>query len=68
MAKRGCSICHVDGTIALILVVFMVAVAVLAPFFGAESRPAWLDVDRKPRFRMVGSMRRDDWQSSDFDR
>jgi hypothetical protein len=52
----------------LILSVFIVAVAVLAPIIGADSRPGWQRVDRKPRFRMCGSMRREDWPPSEFDR
>jgi hypothetical protein len=57
-----------DQTMGLILSVFIVAVAVLAPIIGADSRPGWQRVDRKPRFRMCGSMRREDWPPSEFDR
>ena len=46
---------------AIILVGVLFFVIVGGPLFGAESRPGWLDVDRKPRFRMVGSMRLEDW-------
>jgi hypothetical protein len=57
-----------DGVIALILVVVMLVVIVGGPLIGAESRPAWLNVDRKPRFRMIGSMRPEDWPPSEFKR
>jgi hypothetical protein len=50
-----------DGTMALILLGVLLFAAVGGPLFGAEARPGWLDVDRKPRFRMVGSMRPEDW-------
>jgi hypothetical protein len=50
-----------DGTVAIIPLGVLLFAMVGGPLFGAESRPAWLDVDRKPRFRMVGSMRREDW-------
>jgi hypothetical protein len=50
-----------DETMALILMAVLLFACVAAPFFGAESRPAWRDVNRKPRFRAVGSMRRSDW-------
>jgi hypothetical protein len=53
------------GTMALILIVVMVLVIVGGPLFGADSRPAWRNVDRKPRFRMAGSMRPEDWPSSE---
>jgi hypothetical protein len=58
----------VDGTMALILGGVLLFVIVAAPFFGAESRPAWLNVDRRPSFRMVGSMRPEDWPPSEFKR
>jgi hypothetical protein len=57
-----------DGTMAIILVAVMLFVIVGGPLFGADSRPAWLDVNRKPRFRMTGSMRPDDWPPSEFKR
>jgi hypothetical protein len=57
-----------DGTMALILGGVLLFIAIAAPFFGAESRPAWLNVDRKPSFRMVGSMRPEDWPPSEFKR
>lgn len=53
---------------AIILVAVMLFVIVGGPLFGADSRPAWLDVNRKPRFRMTGSMRPDDWPPSEFKR
>jgi hypothetical protein len=57
-----------DGTIALILAAFLLFVIIGGPLFGADSRPAWRNVDRKPRFRMVGSMRPEDWPDSEFRR
>ena len=57
-----------DGTIALILAAALLFAAIGGPLFGAESRPAWRNVDRKPKFRMVGSMRPEDWPPSDFKR
>jgi hypothetical protein len=46
----------------------MLFVVVAGPLFGADSRPAWLNVDRKTRFRMGGSMRSKDWPPSEFNR
>jgi len=57
-----------DGIIAIILVGVMLFVIVGGPLFGADSRRAWLNVDRKPRFRVVGSMRPEDWPPSEFER
>jgi hypothetical protein len=53
-----------DGTIALVLMAVLVFVVIAGSLFGAESRPAWKDVNRKPRFRAVGSMRPSDWHDS----
>jgi hypothetical protein len=53
-----------DGTMAIVLGGVLLFVVIAGPLFGAESRPAWRDVDRKPRFRMVGSMRPEDWPPS----
>jgi hypothetical protein len=57
-----------DGTMVLILGGVLLFVVVAGPLFGAESRPAWLNVDRRPDFRMVGSMRPEDWPPSEFKR
>jgi hypothetical protein len=57
-----------DGTMAFILGGVLLFVVIAGPLFGAESRPAWLNVDRKPSFRMVGSMRPEDWPPSEFKR
>ena len=57
-----------DGTVALVLGGVLLFVVIAGPLFGAESRPAWRNVDRKPRFRMVGSMRPEDWPPSEFKR
>ena len=57
-----------DGTVAIVLGAVLLFVVVAAPLFGAESRPAWRRVDRQPRFRMVGSMRPEDWPPSEFRR
>ena len=50
-----------DQSVALALGGVLLFVVIAGPLWGAESRPAWRNVDRKPRFRMVGSMRREDW-------
>jgi hypothetical protein len=50
-----------DQTMAIILGAVLLFVVVAGPLFGAESRPGWRDVNRRPRFRAVGSMRREDW-------
>jgi hypothetical protein len=55
-----------DGTIAIVLMCVLLFVVVAGSLFGAESRPAFLDPNRKPRFRMVGSMRRSDWPRDDL--
>ena len=55
-----------DETVAIVLGAVLLFVAVAAPLVGAESRPAWRSVDRKPSFRMVGSMRPEDWPPSEF--
>jgi hypothetical protein len=55
-----------DGTMAIVLGGVLLFVVIAGPIFGAESRPAWRNVDRKPGFRMVGSMRREDWPPSEF--
>jgi hypothetical protein len=53
-----------DQTMAIILSAVLLFVVIFGPLFGAESRPGWKDVNRKPRFRAVGSMRREDWPPS----
>ena len=53
-----------DGTMAIVLGGVLLLVVIAGPLFGAESRPAWRNVDRKPSFRMVGSMRPEDWPPS----
>ena len=57
-----------DGTVAIVLAGVLLFVVIAAPIVGAESRPAWRNVDRKPRFRMIGSMRPEDWPPSEFRR
>jgi hypothetical protein len=57
-----------DGTMAVVLGGVLLFVVIAGPIFGAESRPAWRRVDRKPSFRMVGSMRPEDWPPSEFKR
>jgi hypothetical protein len=59
---------YMTGTMAIILVAVMLLAIVGGPLFGADSRPAWRRVDRKPRFRMSGSMRPEDWPPSEFKR
>ena len=49
---------------AIVLGGVLLFVVIAGPLFGAESRPAWRNVDRKPSFRMVGSMRPEDWPPS----
>jgi hypothetical protein len=49
---------------AIILMAVLLFVVVAGSLFGADSRPAWKNVERKPRFRMTGSMRRKDWPPS----
>jgi len=53
-----------DGAMPIVLGGVLLFVVIAGPLFGAESRPAWRNVDRKPRFRMVGSMRPEDWPPS----
>ena len=53
---------------ALILTAVLVFVVIAGSLFGAESRPGWRDVNRKPRFRAAGSMRRDDWPRDESER
>jgi hypothetical protein len=55
-----------DETMAILLGGVLLFVVIAGPLFGAESRPAWRNVDRKPSFRMVGSMRPEDWPPSEF--
>jgi hypothetical protein len=47
------------------LVAAMLAVIMLSPILGAESRPGFLRPDRKPR-PMVSSMRAEDREPSEF--
>ena len=53
-----------DGTMVIVLAGVLLFVVIAGPLFGAESRPGWRNVDRKPSFRMVGSMRPEDWPPS----
>lgn len=57
-----------DGTMVIVLGGVLLFVVIAGPLFGVESRPAWRHVDRKPSFRMVGSMRPEDWPPSEFRR
>ena len=57
-----------DQTIGIILLAFLVVVPALSTFLAAESRPAFLRVDRKPEFPVVGSMRAEDWPPTEFER
>ena len=52
----------------IILLAFILVVPALSTFLAAESRPEFLRVDRKPRFRTVGSMDPKDWPPSEFER
>lgn len=55
-----------DGTVAIMLGGVLLFVVIAGPLFGADSRPAWRNVDRRPGFRMVGSMRPGDWPPREF--
>jgi hypothetical protein len=57
-----------DGTVAIVLGGVLLFVVIAGPLFGVDSRPAWRNVDRKSTFRMVGSMRPEDWPPSEFRR
>ena len=57
-----------DGTVAIVLGGVLLFVVIAGPLFGADSRPAWRNVDRRASFRMVGSMRPEDWPPSEFKR
>lgn len=50
-----------DEAVAVVLTCVLLFAVIFGSLFGADSRPEWRNVDRKPRFRMVGSMRRQDW-------
>jgi hypothetical protein len=52
-----------EETMAAILMGVLLFVVIFGSLFGADSRPAWRNPNSKPRFRMVGSMRRKDWPS-----
>jgi hypothetical protein len=58
----------VDQTLGIIFLAFLVVVPVLSVFLGAESRPAFLRVDRKPEVPASGSMRPEDWPPTEFER
>lgn len=49
---------------AIVLMAVLLFVVVAGSLFGADSRPAWKNPERKPRFRMTGSMRPEDWPDS----
>jgi hypothetical protein len=53
-----------DGAMVFVLGGVLLFVVIAGPLFGADSRPAWRNVNRKPSFRMVGSMRPEDWPPS----
>ena len=57
-----------DQTMAIVLGGVLLFVVIAAPLFGADSRPGWRNVNGKPSFRMVGSMRPEDWSPSEFKR
>ena len=50
-----------------IFLAFIVIVPLLSTFLGAESRPEFRRVDRKPE-PPAGSMRPEDWPPSEFER
>jgi tryptophan-rich sensory protein len=51
-----------EEAMAVILMGVLLFVVVFGSLFGADSRPGWRNVNRKPRFRMTGSMRPSDWE------
>jgi hypothetical protein len=51
-----------EEAMALILGTVLLFVVVAGSRFGADSRPAWRNVERRPRFRATGSMRPSDWE------
>jgi hypothetical protein len=57
-----------DTTMAIILASVLLFVVVFGSLYGADSRPGWRNVERRPRFRMTGSMRKSDWERSEQDR
>ena len=57
-----------DGTMALVLTVVLLFVVIAGPLFGVDSREQWKNVNRRPRFRAVGSMRPSDWPRDERDR
>jgi hypothetical protein len=62
--KHMIAAAHADpGVMAVILIAVLLFVVVFGSLFGQDSRPEWKDVNRKPRFRAVGSMRRSDWSN-----
>jgi len=58
---------RVDATMIYILIGVMLFIVVGGPIFGADSRPGFRHVNRKPR-STVGSMRPEDWPPSEFGR
>jgi hypothetical protein len=48
--------------IAIFFTAMVLGTIVLAPFFGAESRPDFIRPDRKARRFTFGSMKPSDWQ------
>jgi hypothetical protein len=57
-----------EETMTLILGGALLFAVVFGPLFGADSRPGWKNVSRRPDFRMTGSMRPEDWPPSEFKR
>ena len=60
---------HADPTaMAAILFGVLLFVVVFGSLFGQDSRAHWRDVNRRPRFRAAGSMRRSEWPRDERDR
>jgi hypothetical protein len=57
-----------DQTVGIILLAYIVVVPLLSTFLGAESRPGFRRPERKPEFRISGSMKPEDWPPSEFER
>jgi hypothetical protein len=60
---------HADPAVmAAILFGVLLFVVVFGSLFGQDSRAQWRDVNRRPRFRAAGSMRRSEWPRDERDR
>ena len=53
---------------AAVLFGVLLFVVIFGSLFGTDSRAQWRDVNRRPRFRVTGSMRPSDLPCDDRDR